>query len=242
MPLSSWVQRLIHTRQISKDFVGQLEETGNFGVNGLWLDIKVEEDTLERICSVNILAGAWWAIHEAARYCIATRFRTNLGGPTQTLTALERMLLDISHVLGLDTEQSDGNLNIIGSSGAHFLPMRLLLDFVEALKKNVYNTYEGSAFLPCAPRPSSLFFRANKKVCEEWFSRICEPMMNAGLAFQCHDATIHYCTLRLQELRNLALSTTKDKSRAQVAENIHNIRGRFSGDILRDTPHGFGSV
>lgn len=237
VPLSSWVQRLIHSRRISKDFVGQLEETGNFGVNGLWLDIKVDEDTLERICSVNNLAGAWWAIHEAARYCIATRLRTNLGGPTQTFAALERMLLDISHVLRLDTEQNDGNLNIIGSSGAHFLPMRLLFDFVEALKKNVYNAYEGSAFLPCAPRQSSLFFRANKKVCEEWFSRICEPMMNAGLALQCHDATIHYCTLRLQELRNLVLSTTKDKSRAQVAEFLHNIRGRFSGDILRVLRH-----
>ncbi|CBI32522.3 unnamed protein product, partial [Vitis vinifera] len=222
---------------VALDFVGQLEETGNFGVNGLWLDIKVDEDTLERICSVNNLAGAWWAIHEAARYCIATRLRTNLGGPTQTFAALERMLLDISHVLRLDTEQNDGNLNIIGSSGAHFLPMRLLFDFVEALKKNVYNAYEGSAFLPCAPRQSSLFFRANKKVCEEWFSRICEPMMNAGLALQCHDATIHYCTLRLQELRNLVLSTTKDKSRAQVAEFLHNIRGRFSGDILRVLRH-----
>lgn len=233
VPLSSWVQRLIHSRHISKDFVGQLEETGNFGANDLWLDIKVEEDTLERICSVNNLAGAWWAIHEAARYCIATRLRTNLGGPTQTFAALERMLLDISHVLRLDTEQNDGNLNIIGSSGAHFLPMRLLLDFVEALKKNVYNAYEGSAFLPCAPRQSALFFRANKKVCEEWFSRICEPMMNAGLALQCHDATIHYCTLRLQELRNLVLSNTKDKPRAQVAETLNNLRGRFSGDILR---------
>ncbi|XP_050232487.1 uncharacterized protein LOC126681128 isoform X2 [Mercurialis annua] len=234
VPLSSWIQRLIHSRQSPKDLVaGQLEEAGKFGANVLWLDIKVDEDLLERICSVNNLAGAWWAIQEAARYCIATRLRTNLGGPTQTFAALERMLLDIAHVLQLDLEQNDGNLSLIGSSGAHLLPMRLLLDFVEALKKNVYNAYEGSAILPSVTRQSSLFFRANKKVCEEWFSRISEPMMNAGLSLQCHDATVQYCSVRLLELKNLLTSSLKDKSRSQASENLHNIRDRLSGDVLR---------
>lgn len=238
VPLSSWIQRLIHSCRSSNDLVlGQLEETRTFVADVLWLNKKLDDDILERICSVDNLAGAWWAIHEAARYCIATRLRTNLGGPTQTFAALERMLLDIAHVLQLDIEQNDGNLSIIGSSGAHLLPMRLLLDFVEALKKNVYNAYEGSAILPSASRPSSLFFRANKKVCEEWFSRICEPMMNAGLALQCHDATIHYCTVRLQELKSVLSSSLKDKSRAQASENLHSIRDRLFGDILRVLQH-----
>ncbi|KAJ8530130.1 hypothetical protein K7X08_036965 [Anisodus acutangulus] len=238
VPLSSWIQRLIcicgRTKNVA---LIQPEETSNSSSNGLLWDIKVDEDVLERICFVNTLGGAWWAIHEAARYCITTRLRTNLGGPTQTFAALERMLLDVSHVLQLDADQSDGNLNIVGSSYAHLLPMRLLLDFVEALKKNVYNAYEGSTVLPSASRQSSLFFRANKKVCEEWFSRISEPMMNAGLALQCHDATIYYCALRLQELRSLVVSAIKDKSRVQVAENIHNVRARYAADILRVLRH-----
>ncbi|KAK6159421.1 hypothetical protein DH2020_006735 [Rehmannia glutinosa] len=233
VPLSSWIQRLVHTCRSKKHHpLTQPEETETFDANGSWWDIKVEDDILERICSVNRLAGAWWAIHEAARFCITTRLRTNLGGPTQTFAALERMLLDISHVLQLETEQNDGNLNIIGSY-AHLLPMRLLLEFVEALKKNVYNAYEGSIILPHASRTSSLFFRANKKVCEEWFSRISEPMMDAGLALQCHDATIHYCTIRLQDISNIVASALTDKSRIQVSENLQNIRGRYAGDILR---------
>nr|XP_011458374.1 PREDICTED: serine/threonine-protein kinase SMG1-like [Fragaria vesca subsp. vesca] len=237
VPLSSWIQRLIHSCRSSKDLVArQPEETGNVA-NGVWLDIKVDDDFLEKHCSVNNLAGAWWAVQETARYCISTRLRTNLGGPTQTFAALERMLLDVAHLLQYDSEQTDGNLSMIGSSGAHLLPMRLLFDFVEALKKNVYNAYEGSAVLPSATRSSSLFFRANKKVCEEWFSRICEPMMNAGLALQCHDATIHYSALRLQELRNLVTSALNDKSRVQVTEHLHNIKGRFSADILRVLRH-----
>ncbi|KAG4994057.1 hypothetical protein JHK86_030884 [Glycine max] len=238
VPLYSWIQRLIHGCQSSKDaFLSLPEETGNFGANSPWLDIQVDEDILQKICSVNNLAGAWWAVQEAARYCIATRLRTNLGGPTQTFAALERMLLDIAHLLQLDNEQSDGNLSMIGSSGAHLLPMRLLLDFVEALKKNVYNAYEGSVILPPASRQSTLFFRANKKVCEDWFSRICEPMMNAGLAVHCNDAVIQYCTLRLQELKNLSVSALKEKSRAQVTDNLHNIKGRYRGDVLKVLRH-----
>lgn len=237
-PLSSWIQRLIHSCQSSKDAISnQPEETGNLGANCPWLDVQVDEGMLERVCSVNNIAGAWWAVQEAARYCISTRLRTNLGGPTQTFAALERMLLDIAHLLQLDNEQIDGNLSMIGSSGAHLLPMRLLLDFVEALKKNVYNAYEGSVILPSATRQSSVFFRANKKVCEDWFSRICEPMMNAGLALHCNDAVIQYCTLRLQDLKNLSVSALKEKPRAQVTDNLHNIRGRNKGDVLKVLRH-----
>lgn len=237
-PLSSWIQRLIQLCSRAKDVsLTQVEEAGNSGGNCLWVDVKFEADVLERITLVNNMAGVWWAIHEAARYCTASRLRTNLGGPTQTFAALERMLLDIAHMLQLDAEQSDGSLSVIGSSGAHLLPMRLLLDFVEALKKNIYNAYEGSSVLPSVSRQSSLFFRANKKVCEEWFSRICEPMMNAGLAVQCHDATIHYCSLRLQELRNSMVYSVRDRSRVQMTESSQNVRGRLIGDVMRIVRH-----
>ncbi|XP_077233177.1 uncharacterized protein LOC143875497 [Tasmannia lanceolata] len=238
VPLSSWIQRSVFSCHGTKDdFVpSQLEELGNLGPDGLWMDVKVDGIMMDEICSVNNVAAAWWSIHEAARHCISVRLRTNLGGPTQTFAALERMLLDVAHVLQLDTEQSEGNLNI-GSSSAHLLPMHLLLHFVEALKKNVYNAYDGSCVLLAATRQSSLFFRANKKVCEEWFSRICEPMMNAGLALHSHAATIHYCLLRLHDLRHLLASAFKDKPRTQIAENLHNIRARYSRDVLRILRH-----
>ncbi|KAI6701259.1 hypothetical protein NL676_015583 [Syzygium grande] len=111
VPLSCWVQRLIHScRRVREPSPNQLEEIGSLGTCGAWLDIEVDDNVLEEICSVNVLAGAWWAIHEAARYCVSTRLRTNLGGPSQTFAALERMLLDVVHVLQLDSEQNDGNL------------------------------------------------------------------------------------------------------------------------------------
>ncbi|KAL5704997.1 non-specific serine/threonine protein kinase [Ranunculus cassubicifolius] len=233
-PLSSWIQRLIHSFHVVQNFASlPLDEAQKHDSDGLWMDIKIEDTMLDKICSVDNLAAVWWSIHEAARYCVSVRLRTNLGGPSQTFAALERMLLDLSHILHLESQQNDVNINM-GLSGTHLLPMRLLLDFVEALKKNVYNAYDGSSVLPFPPRQSSIFFRANKKVCEEWFSRICEPMLNAGMTLQCQAATFQYCSLRLQELRNLVMTTSKDKSRIQIMENF---RSKYSGDILRVLRH-----
>ncbi|KAL9245034.1 hypothetical protein vseg_018733 [Gypsophila vaccaria] len=237
-PLFSWIQRLIlHCNSVKAINQSPVEEISSCDESSLWMDVILEADVLERTSLVNSLAGVWWAIHEAARYCTTTRLRTNLGGPTQTFAALERMLLDVAHMLQLVTEHNDGGLSIMGSHGTRLLPMRLLLDFVEALKKNVYNAYEGSSVLPCASRQSSLFFRANKKVCEEWFSRICEPMMNAGLALQCHDAVVHYCSLRLQELRFSLVSTSREKSRLQMTDNQHTRRSKSAGDIMYIVRH-----
>ncbi|KAI0503534.1 hypothetical protein KFK09_014468 [Dendrobium nobile] len=235
LPLSSWIQRLVFSCRGRNDRISHQEELiGELVSSDLYKDTKAEEVILQKICPVNSLAAIWWSIHEAARYCINLRLRTNLGGPTQTFAALERMLLDIPNILQLDFEQIEGQY--LGSSNFHLLPMRLLLAFVEALKKNAYNAYEGSAVLPRATRQSSLFFRANKKVCEEWFSRICEPMLNACLALNCHDATFYYCTSRLQDLKNLAASTFKDKTQG-IPENLQILRGTFAGDVLKVLQH-----
>lgn len=234
VPLSSWIQRLASSCHNMKDLpLSHQEEKDNIDSHGVSLNGQAEESILDKLGPVNDLAVVWWSIHEAARHCVTLRLRTNLGGPTQTFAALERMLLDISQVLLLDSDQTEGNLNI-GSSHIHLLPMRLLLDFVEALKKNVYNAYEGSCILPCATRQSSLFFRANKKVCEEWFSRICDPMLNASLALHCHDATFYYSASRLHDLQNLMASSFKDTTQGMSAiENLNILKGKLAGDVMK---------
>lgn len=235
LPLSSWIQRLVFSCRGKREISSSLHEVGgDEDGDGFQKDAAIAGDMLDKLCPVSNLASIWWSIHEAARYCVSLRLRTNLGGPTQTFAAFERMLLEIPNVLLQDTELTE--CKYIGSYNFHLLPMRLLLEFVEALKKNVYNAYEGSCVLSCLPRQSSLFFRANRKVCEEWFSRICEPMMNAGLALHCHDASLHYCALRLQDLKNLAVSAFKEKTRG-TQENVHNLRPRLAVDVLKVLRH-----
>uniref|UniRef100_A0A0D9VYR6 non-specific serine/threonine protein kinase n=1 Tax=Leersia perrieri TaxID=77586 RepID=A0A0D9VYR6_9ORYZ len=237
LPLSSWVQRLFFSYRGKKDmFSGQTDAYGDADGNELFKGPDVDRTIIDRIYSVNNLAAVWWGIHEAARHCINLRLRTHLGGPTQTFAALERMLLDVPNLLAPEATKGEGRY--IAPSDISLLPMRLLLDFVEALKKYVYNAYEGSFVLSAPPKASSLFFRANKRVCEEWFSRICDPMLNAGLALQCNDAVIHYCSLRLLDLRNLAASSLKDNNRmAGATESHHAFRERLEADFLKVLRH-----
>lgn len=232
VPLSSWIQRLVFRCRATSDIVSLKQEDGeSLDTDFFLLEEGTEGNIIDRICHVNNLASIWWSIHEAARYSVSLRLRTNYGGPTQTFASLERMLLDVAHMLVLDKEQTNGSLNI-RTSNLHLLPMRLLLDFVESLKKNVYNAYQGSFVLPLATQQSSLFFRANKKVCEEWFSRILEPMLNAGLALQCQDAVIHYGELRLWDLHGLVSSTFMGKTRGTQVSEGHRLRVKLASDVL----------
>ncbi|CAN1149049.1 hypothetical protein LINPERHAP2_LOCUS16808 [Linum perenne] len=58
-----------------------------------------------------------------------------------------------------------------------------------------------------------------------------------GLALQCHDATVQYCTYRLLEITSLFASTLKEKSRSHTSENLHNIKDRFTEDIFNVLRH-----
>lgn len=237
LPLSSWVQRLVFSYRGKKDMLsGQTDMSGDADGNELPKGPSVDRAIIDRIYSVNNHAAVWWGIHEAARHCINLRLRTHLGGPTQTFAALERMLLDVTNVLTPEAKEGEGRY--IGPADICLLPMRLLLDFVEALKKYAYNAYEGSFVLSPPPKASSVFFRANKRVCEEWFSRICDPMLNAGLAMHCSDAVVHYCSLRLVDLRNLAASSLRGNSHTGGAtESHHGFRERLEADVLKVLRH-----
>ncbi|CAN6303617.1 unnamed protein product [Urochloa humidicola] len=237
LPLSSWVQRLVFSYRGKKDMLsGQSDMSGDADANELPKGPGVDRATIDRIYSVNNHAAVWWGIHEAARHCINLRLRTHLGGPTQTFAALERMLLDVTNVLTPEAKEGEGRYT--GPADICLLPMRLLLDFVEALKKYAYNAYEGSFVLSPPPKASSVFFRANKRVCEEWFSRICDPMLNAGLAMHCSDAVVHYCSLRLVDLRNQAASSLRGNSLTGGAtESHHGFRERLEADVLKVLRH-----
>lgn len=59
-------------------------------------------------------------------------------------------------------------------------------------------------------------------------------MLNAGLAMHCSDAVIHYCSLRLVDLRNLAASSLRANSRMGGAiESHHAYRERLEADVLK---------
>ncbi|KAF9298818.1 Serine/threonine-protein kinase smg1 [Mortierella antarctica] len=106
----------------------------------------------------------YWSQWEAARYCMLSRLRTPFGGPQQTFDSLEKQLNAL-----LQQEPSPSTRDNLRLSR-----LRDFLMFIDRLELQSYNASSGTALgvLPPAPRPSVIFFRTNKKVCEEWFSRI----------------------------------------------------------------------
>eukprot|EP00898_Chlorokybus_atmophyticus_P001833 jgi/Chlat1/2650/Chrsp178S02490 len=138
-------------------------------------------------------------VRGAAAFCVASRLKTQFGGPMQTLAAVERLLLDV-----IEMQQSGRHPSSAGApprASSQLLPMRMLMDFVDVLEKHIYNAYEGSSFLPSASKAISTFFRTNRKVCEEWFSRIRTAAVQAGSAAYCDTATIRHALLKLEDMQ-----------------------------------------
>ncbi|CAI5704152.1 unnamed protein product [Peronospora effusa] len=110
------------------------------------------------------------AVRQAAGWCVQHRLRTHFGGPAQSFASIERLLQEYSDrkqfVTGRTPQRSDAQL----------LSNWLLLEFVIALEMRITRAV-------CSPEgdqsssksegdKSALFFRTNKVVCEDWFTRI----------------------------------------------------------------------
>lgn len=169
---SHWLQRMIYNFPGKMKFLGLTVEgeeqesitSGRMEVSD-GLGGRSDSRFLENLTS-NTLSALWWTVQEASRHCVTVRLRTHLGGPTQTFAALERMLLDVPHLCRIDFGRRETTMGGLASpTTVQLLPLRLLIEFVETLKKDIYNSYEGSAVLSPPPTLSALFFRANKKVC-----------------------------------------------------------------------------
>ncbi|CAG8553655.1 2074_t:CDS:10, partial [Ambispora leptoticha] len=117
----------------------------------------------------------FWTLWETARYCVLSRLRTPFGGPQQTFDAFEKKLNDFmtgNLNLTLNTTNiSDESLEPIYTK---LNQLHNLLIFINCLEMQIYNAAVGTSLgnLPQAPRGSIIFFRTNRKVCDDWFSRV----------------------------------------------------------------------
>ncbi|KAG0259388.1 Serine/threonine-protein kinase smg1 [Actinomortierella ambigua] len=147
--------RLLHASQ-GYDFLARINaESGE--------DVLLRQDLNAVQYSSNLLT--YWACWEAARYCMLSRLRTPYGGPQQTFDAFERLL---NHLLSAPQIQD------VGEKMTRMSQLRDYLCLLDRLELQIYNASTGSSLgiLPSAPRSSVLFFRANRKVCDEWYSRV----------------------------------------------------------------------
>lgn len=91
--------------------------------------------------------------------------------------------------------------------------------FTDALEKQIINTYE-TAFSYSQPlsKTSTMvgtFFRANKKVCEDWFARIRQALVRASVACGSYTDIIKHSTHRINDIKAI-LRDTAPSSKVQL--------------------------
>ncbi|XP_048575812.1 serine/threonine-protein kinase SMG1 [Nematostella vectensis] len=140
----------------------------------------------------------FWATWEAAQFCILSRLRTPLGRAQETFQAIEGTLhqyarearaADLDEQFkpqpGDDNSQGEEETESKGQGPKPFssqLRACLLLQFVEALEKLMYNAHDGCTVgLPSPPKSVRVFFRTNRNTCLEWLTRIRQPAMEVAI-------------------------------------------------------------
>ena len=79
--------------------------------------------------------------------------------------------------------------------------VRILLGFMEALEKAIYNASDGNAFgIPPAEKPARTFFRLNAPTCSEWFNRNRTAINLIGLHSMELEMVIRYSESVLKDL------------------------------------------
>lgn len=109
-----------------------------------------------------------WAQWEAAQSCVNNKLRTFLGKPQETFLKIESIIKENARILSLKEKLTVPNVDTILANQRH---ARILLGFMEALEKYIYNASEGTVYLPPAEKPARNFFSVNISTCNEWFNR-----------------------------------------------------------------------
>lgn len=109
-----------------------------------------------------------WAQWETAQSCVNNKLRI-LGKPQETFLKIESIIKENARILSLKEKLKVPNVDTILANQRH---ARILLGFMEALEKYIYNASEGTVCLPPAEKPARTFFHVNFFTCNEWFNRI----------------------------------------------------------------------
>lgn len=130
-------------------------------------DLEVE--AFCKMAANDIRVITYWAQWEAAQFCVNNKLRTSLGKPQETFLKIESIIKENARILALKNQKTGGKIETILANQRR---ARILLGFMEALEKCIYNASEGCVALPPPEKPARTFFHLNAITCNEWFNRI----------------------------------------------------------------------
>ncbi|RLN91406.1 hypothetical protein BBJ28_00013572, partial [Nothophytophthora sp. Chile5] len=176
----------------------------------------------------DVLLGA---IRQAAAWCVQNRLRTHFGGPAQTFSSIEQLLMEYSvEGHGRDpVDQPTGSLDEAELASTRQptllkgLSKWMTLEFVSALEMCIMHAIGALDVEQNFPESESyktaLFFRANKVVCDDWLNRIRPLLRDISSNALSHELCRHHshamlvsCYSRLNRLlMSPALRTFSEK-------------------------------
>lgn len=135
-----------------------------------WYEEEGNAGEFSKIALSDLRCMVSWAQWEAAQYCVNNKLRTSLGKPQETFMKIELIIKEDARILAMKEKAPMKDLEALLANQKH---TRVLLGFLEALEKAIYNASEGTAYaLPAPEKPARTFFHINAPTCNEWFNRI----------------------------------------------------------------------
>lgn len=131
------------------------------------------------LLSPHVPSVVWRVLQDAAASCVAARLRTHLGGPSQSLAAMEKLLAallsELQAASSARPESSSSAAQHRQATSDKPGPQRtgdelhtsawLALEFIAALERRVNSLVQGSSSTHGMPGPVVAFYAANRKVC-----------------------------------------------------------------------------
>ena len=115
-----------------------------------------------------------------------------------TFIKIEAIVKENARILALKDKPTVKNYKCVVANHKN---VRILLGFMEALEKAIYNASDGNAFgIPPAEKPARTFFRLNAPTCSEWLNRNRTAINLIGLHSMELEMVIRYSESVLKDL------------------------------------------
>lgn len=182
-------------------------------------------------------------IRHAALWCVQNRLRTHLGGPAQIFAYIERLLVVYGSSRSQETMTAELQLVCTSESPVQQLwnlSSAMTLEFVMALE--TFISHEVTAETPDTVNSESesykvsLFFRTNRKVCDDWLCRIRPLLLEISQRSGCTDLIRHHAQAMVytanRRINRILGASAKHAMSEELFEELINSEKEMDGALF----------
>ena len=166
-------------------------------------------------------------VHEAAKFIVASRFRSIESGPSKLLKIAEECLSDLKQ-------------HIQDRKPVDLFHVWLLLEFVSGLQQQTFCGYDGAHFTRSPPQSTWAYYSANKAVFEKGFSRLIFKQLFVSQKCGFHHLAAQLGTVFLQQQCQKTKSYLSELQQCTVPkQTVLKVRQEPSKEFIDELTHFF---